>query len=472
MPPARDAVPRACVRPGGVHVPGGCERARGAARPRARARGPRGDPPAHQRVHAGDARRALGGRPRLLLRRCELRPRRARLPSRPRGVARVLHPLHAGLRGCGGLGLRRPRRPGDRRRGGSGHGALAPAHARHRPRHRRGLVEHVHARLRVPARARALEVPAQPLRARAPARPLLERLGAQRREPDPRRGEGRAARALRAPARAGRAPAAGALDPLDPRLERADARARADAVALIRPVYEIAGDPGAAGPFVFSCEHATNELPEWDDPDAGDRRFLAEHWGWDIGAADLTRALCRLTGSCAVLARFSRLVCDPNRDPAEPGFLVGAIDGESLALNRGVDAAERRRRRERYFDPSHAAIGRPRRARRRRRREFRLCAIHSFPPVWLGQRRPMEVGVLFDAHDEHAWRLEGALAAEGFEVALNAPYSGKDGLIYSARRHGRAHDLVYVELEVRQDLIDTLAKAENVAVRVARALLY
>jgi predicted N-formylglutamate amidohydrolase len=233
--------------------------------------------------------------------------------------------------------------------------------------------------------------------------------------------------------------------------------------------YEIAGDPAAGGPFVLSCEHATNELPE-GEPDPGDRPLLAQHWGWDLGAADLTRALCRLTGSCAVLARFSRLVCDPNRDPSEPSFVVEAIDGRPLALNRGVDAAERRRRRERYFDPYHAAIDRTLHARRARGGEVRLCAIHSFTPVWLGQARPMEIGVLFDAHDEHAWRLEGALAAEGFAVALNAPYSGKDGLIYSARRHGRTHDLVYLELEVRQDLIDTPAKAAPIAERVARAL--
>ena len=233
--------------------------------------------------------------------------------------------------------------------------------------------------------------------------------------------------------------------------------------------YEIAGDPAAGGPFVLSCEHATHELPEWE-PDAGDHRFLAEHWGWDIGAADLTRALCRLTGSCAVLARFSRLVCDPNRDPAEPSFVVEAIEGRPLALNRDLDAAECRRRRERYFDPYHAAIDRTLRARRERGGEFRLCAIHSFTPVWLGQARPMEVGVLFDAFDEQAWRLEGALAAEGFAVALNAPYSGRDGLIYSARRHGRAHGLVYLELEVRQDLIDSPAKAERIAARIARAL--
>lgn len=237
----------------------------------------------------------------------------------------------------------------------------------------------------------------------------------------------------------------------------------------MHPPVELSGDPAAPGPFVFTCEHATNELPEWE-PLASERSTLAAHWGWDIGAADLTRALARLTGSCAVLSRFSRLVCDPNRDPGEPSFVVDAIDGVPLSWNRGVDAAERRRRERLYFDPYHDAIDRTLRARRAVGSEVRLCAIHSFTPVYLGQSRPMEVGVLFDAWDEHAWRLEGALAAEGFAAALNAPYSGLDGLIYAARRHGRAHDLVYLELEVRQDLIDEPAKADAVAARIARAL--
>jgi predicted N-formylglutamate amidohydrolase len=171
-----------------------------------------------------------------------------------------------------------------------------------------------------------------------------------------------------------------------------------------------------------------------------------------------------------VLARFSRLVCDPNRDPAEPSFVVETVDGRLPSWNRAVGAAERERRRERYFDPYHGAIDRALRARRAVPGEVRLVAVHSFTPVYLGDVRPMEVGVLFDAHDEHAWRLEGALAAEGFAAVLNAPYSGKDGLIYSARRHGRAHGLVYLELEVRQDLIDAPGKASAVAARIARAL--
>jgi len=236
-------------------------------------------------------------------------------------------------------------------------------------------------------------------------------------------------------------------------------------------VYEICGDPRAGGPFVFTCDHAAKRIDEWR-PEPAERPLVEAHWGWDIGAADLTRALVRLTGSFAVLSGFSRLVCDANRHPAEPSFVVEEVEGRPLSFNRGVDAVERRRRQRRYFDPYHEAIDRGIAERRATGPAPRLCAVHSFTPIFLGRRRPMEVGVLFDAHDEHAWRLEGALAEQGFECALNAPYSGYDGLIYSAARHGRRHDLVYLELEVRQDLIDTPERAETVAGRIAGALAW
>jgi predicted N-formylglutamate amidohydrolase len=235
--------------------------------------------------------------------------------------------------------------------------------------------------------------------------------------------------------------------------------------------YEVVGDPSAGGPFVFACEHATHILPEWAAEPA-DLPLLEDHWGWDVGAADLTRALIELTRSCGVLSRFSRLVCDPNREAWQESFVVEQVEGHPVSFNRGVDAAERRRRQERYFDPYHDAIDRTIRARKAVGAPVRLCSIHSFTPLYLGRARPMEVGVLFDAHEEHAWRLEGALAEQGFETALNAPYSGRDGLIHSAQRHGTAHDIVYLELEVRQDLIETRAKALAAGRRIAQALAH
>jgi predicted N-formylglutamate amidohydrolase len=232
--------------------------------------------------------------------------------------------------------------------------------------------------------------------------------------------------------------------------------------------FEQIGDP-LAGPLLFTCEHATRRLPQWE-PSAADLPYLEDHWGWDVGAADLTRELARHCGSAALLTRFSRLVCDPNRAPDEASFVLREVAGHTLSWNRAVGEAERARRRARYFDPYHAAIDRALAARVASGREVRLCSIHSFTPVWEGQARAMEVGVLYDDHETHAERLVGALAGEGFAVARNEPYSGFAGLIYAARRHGRTHGVVYLELEVRNDLIATPELACAVAPRIARAL--
>ncbi|NQZ96705.1 MAG: N-formylglutamate amidohydrolase [Myxococcales bacterium] len=234
-------------------------------------------------------------------------------------------------------------------------------------------------------------------------------------------------------------------------------------------VFELIGDPDTASRFVFTCEHATNLLPEWTAADA-DRPLVEDHWGWDIGAAALSRALVEATGSWAVLSCYSRLVCDPNRHPSEASFVVAEVGGHGLSFNRDVTAVERARRRERYFDPYHGAIDAALRHRLARGVPPILCALHSFTPHYGGTSRTMEVGVLFDVHEEAGRCLSVALDDEGFATAINEPYSGKDGLIYAARRHGRRHEVPYLELEVRQDLIDTRESAAAIGARLARAL--
>jgi predicted N-formylglutamate amidohydrolase len=101
-----------------------------------------------------------------------------------------------------------------------------------------------------------------------------------------------------------------------------------------------------------------------------------------------------------------------------------------------------------------------------------LVAVHSFTPIYLGTPRAMEIGVLFDDFDREAWELEQALERAGFAAALNAPYSGKPpaGLIYSPRRHGQHAGIKYLELEIRQDLIDRPERAREVGSRIAGAL--
>lgn len=198
----------------------------------------------------------------------------------------------------------------------------------------------------------------------------------------------------------------------------------------------------------LTCEHASQRLPEGYRWDPRDERLVGTHWAYDLGAADLTRELADASGAPAVLSRFSRLLLDPNRAEDAPSLFLAEAEGAPVELNRSIDAAERARRIERFHRPFHGAID----TRLGGHRAEVIFSIHSFTPVYQGERRPMEVGVLFDEEDELAERAAAAIREAGFVTAMNEPYSGKAGLIYSAGRHAAAHRRRALELEVRQDL--------------------
>jgi predicted N-formylglutamate amidohydrolase len=222
------------------------------------------------------------------------------------------------------------------------------------------------------------------------------------------------------------------------------------------------------GAVALSCEHASNRVPRPWRASPSDRALLEMHWGYDIGAARVTRAACGALGGWALLSRFSRLLCDPNRGPDDPTLVLTDVDEGAVGFNRRGPTALRSAdaRVARFHVPFHAALD----ATLRRARPRLLLSVHTFTPVFRGHRRPMEAGVLFDRHDDLAERLIDALRAQGLRTEANAPYSGKDGLIYSAQRHGLAHGLPYLELEVRQDLVAGHRGARAVARTLVRAL--
>ncbi len=236
--------------------------------------------------------------------------------------------------------------------------------------------------------------------------------------------------------------------------------------------YELLGTSERPGPFLFTCEHASNDLPEGVQPTREDRKLLEEHWGWDIGARDVVVQLVAQLGGQAVVSRFSRLWVDPNRDAKSESLIVTSIDGQSVSFNQEVDDAQRACRLRDWFEPYHEAVKQVGRARSCQPEPVEILSVHSFTPLYLGKTRPMEIGVLFNEHDERAWYMEEALTAQGFEVALNAPYSGKppDRLIYAAQRHGQYLQIPYLELEIRQDLIETSQLAREVGNRIATGL--
>ena len=231
----------------------------------------------------------------------------------------------------------------------------------------------------------------------------------------------------------------------------------------------VGGDPETlSGPFIFTCEHASPAVPG-RVLTPSDREILNSHWGWDIGAADVVRALCRDTDSTGVLSQYSRLLVDVNRRPDSDTLIVAAPGGTPVSFNRDISPDEYAWRMgiHRDYHETVDALAEACLAHR----PVHLVSVHSFTPVWDGKPRTMEVGILFDIHESYAQQVATRLKNQGVVVALNEPYSGLAGeLMFGASRNGQRHNIPYLEFELRQDLISTPKDAEAMAKILAESL--
>jgi predicted N-formylglutamate amidohydrolase len=226
------------------------------------------------------------------------------------------------------------------------------------------------------------------------------------------------------------------------------------------------GRSAAGARLVLTCEHASAAVPgEYADLGLTPAQ-LTDHVGWDIGAAAVTAELSSRLGAPAVLSLVSRLLVDCNRDLGDADLMPHESHGVRIPGNAAIGAAERERRLVSFYEPYHAAIG----GELLEHPDALLLSVHSFAPELNGRARPFDLGVLFDDFDDLAHTFARQLMAAGFAVRLNEPYSALDGLIFSARSHGRRHGVRYLELEINNRLLRTDADAHAIAARLCDAV--
>lgn len=248
----------------------------------------------------------------------------------------------------------------------------------------------------------------------------------------------------------------------------------AASTALLRPAERppfTVRNPGAASPFLLLGDHAGRDIPAALGDLGLNEADRSRHIACDIGVAGLGERLADRLGACFIAQRFSRLVIDCNRDPARPDAICETSDGSAIPGNHGLSAAARQARVAEIFAPYHAAIAAELDARTARGRSTVLIALHSFTPVLAGQVRPWRVGVLH-AHDAPfslatLAGLRQRLAPT--EVGENQPYA-MDDVDFTVPHHARGRRLDYLELEVRQDLLEEADGQDAMAELLAEVL--
>jgi predicted N-formylglutamate amidohydrolase len=219
---------------------------------------------------------------------------------------------------------------------------------------------------------------------------------------------------------------------------------------------------------VLVCDHASNRIPRQLGTLGLDAVRLADHIGWDPGAADVARRLSALLDAPLVLSGYSRLVIDCNRPLHSVDSIAEQSDGVVIPGNCGLSSRERESRIHALFRPYHDAIGRL--LDSRTRRPSLLLSIHSFTPVLNGRPRPWHIGVSHWRDRRFTALLLAGLARSGeFTVGDNEPYPIEEGIDYTIPVHGGCRGLPSVMIEIRQDGIRTAAGADIWAAQLAEA---
>jgi predicted N-formylglutamate amidohydrolase len=224
---------------------------------------------------------------------------------------------------------------------------------------------------------------------------------------------------------------------------------------------------------LITCDHASNAIPPGYGTLGLPSEALDRHIAYDIGAAEVTRALAALLGAPAVLSTYSRLLIDPNRGLDDPTLVMRYSDGAIVPGNAYADPGEIARRSRLFWTPYREQIATTVDAMIATGEPPALISIHSFTPVMRSLARPWKIGILWDCDGRIPKPLIEALIAErdlrADEVGDNEPYDGAlagDTIDEIATSRGLANALI----EIRQDLIAERNNAAAWAERLGRVL--
>ena len=202
-------------------------------------------------------------------------------------------------------------------------------------------------------------------------------------------------------------------------------------------------------------------------PDGHSAFFLTA----DHAIAGVTETLAQALDATAVLQAYSRLVIDCNRQPGWATSIPRISELTAIPGNEALPPAEREARRRAIFLPYHQRIAELLDRRVAAGHRTVLIAMHSFTPVFKGEIRNIDIGVLYNRDARFANLLLDLLRAEGdLAVGDNAPYAITGTSDYTVPVHGEERGLPHVEIEIRQDLIADAAGQAAWAARLARLL--
>jgi len=230
-------------------------------------------------------------------------------------------------------------------------------------------------------------------------------------------------------------------------------------------------NPEGKGGVVLVCEHASRFIPEEFANLGLDAAASVSHIAWDPGAWAVAQQLSVAFDAPLVAPAVSRLIYDCNRPAVAESAVPKRSEVYDIPGNMEVGEAERLERAKRFYQPYREALtGVITRAVDAGRAPV-VITIHSFTPVYQGQKRTLDLGILHDSDARLADEILTVTNAEGGLIArCNEPYGPADGVTYTLAEHAVPRKLLNVMIEIRNDLIADQTGQQTMAKRLEGVL--
>ncbi|MCW8914954.1 MAG: N-formylglutamate amidohydrolase [Magnetovibrio sp.] len=221
-------------------------------------------------------------------------------------------------------------------------------------------------------------------------------------------------------------------------------------------------NPGGHAPLIIVSDHAGRQIPSCLGSLGLNGEHFDKHIAYDIGADMITRCLADRLDARAVLATYSRLVIDLNRQPGDPGSIPEVSDNITVPANQNLTRTDAEARISELHTPYHQAINQEIAAVwRRDDKPPAIFSIHSFTPTMDGEDRVWDIGVLWNRDPRMPVPLIEQLRKwDGLHVGNNEPYSGRE-LAYTIDTHGTSGGIANCAVEIRQDHCATPEEASH-----------
>lgn len=210
-------------------------------------------------------------------------------------------------------------------------------------------------------------------------------------------------------------------------------------------------NPGGRSRVVVVCEHASRRIPATFGDLGLNEADRQSHIAWDPGALAVARGLAVRLDAKLVASTVSRLIYDCNRPPSAPDAMPVRSEAIDIAGNARLTPAQRQARTSSYYEPFRASLA----AVIAATSDPVIVTVHSFTPVFHGQPRSVEIGILHDMDARLAdAMMQTAPLHSQMNVQRNEPYGPQDGVTHTLKEHAIRAGHLNVMLEIRNDLIE------------------